>query len=182
MPGKIHKVYVPQLSSGHLSDYADYLQTFLEAGGQLQGISDDLWTGRGYNDSLFVAREDCHVPEAHGSAAITVVAPAGITVTSGGHNDILLIDDPLANSRALLSIDRLTADLLRNQGLTLSPDHFTDRAQENKDEFLWQLDRLNGHGLIERFRRAHDDERLTKPVILKRLNNFGSYLDRYPSY
>lgn len=40
---------------------------------------------------VFVARRDCAVPSLHGSCAITILVPPGITVKTGGHNDVFTV-------------------------------------------------------------------------------------------
>lgn len=175
MRSRINKVYTSELRNGDYSDYVNFVHKFLQAGGKASGISGDLWEI--FQTDLFIATADCNVPVAHGSSAITVIVPESINVTSGGHNKLMFMDDPL-KGRPTVSIDKFTARMLRDRGLTLTPDHF--RQPHNENEFLWDLDRLNGHGLMARFKRAHDNDRLTKPIIRERLRNFGHALERLP--
>ncbi len=174
MADRINKVYVPALRNGDYSDYVDFLARFLEEGGKISKIVDDMWETM--QTDLFVATEDCEVPTAHGAQAIKVIVPAGINVTSGGHNKIMRMDTPLQDAPHV-TVDKFAARLLKKaKGITLQPEHF--KQQPDHDEFLWQLDRINGFNLVERFTRARDNDRLTKPVLKQRLSNLGDTLDR----
>ena len=169
----INKVYIPELSRASYTDYAEFVQAYLEAGGKARLYEGDLYDI--FITDLFIARENCHVPEAYGAQAVKVVVPEGVNVTTGGHNTLFRMDDPLIG-RPRVKIDSFVAKMLRCKGLTLEAGHFIH--DENDREFFWQLDRLNGHGLMARFKRAHDNNRLDGGIVRTRLQNFGRALDR----
>lgn len=171
------------------TEYTDFIAEYLKAGGKIDhsyGIVQDVFmdfNGGAYGNgirrgpSLFIAKEDCVIPNEYGSRAMTIIVPRGKTVTTGGHNNILDLNAPLTakNMRASrVRVDkRIAHRLKRDHGITLKESHFTKpnermRTKQLRDEFLWQIDRVNGVNLIERFKNAHDQGRLTAPIVLTR--------------
>jgi hypothetical protein len=78
---------------------------------------------------FFIATADCKVPDFYGEGSLTIIAPPGISVETGGHNSVVT----MTNLPKQVGLHKDVAAIMEKKGFTFEQDQFSSGNKEWDD-------------------------------------------------